>query len=208
MSKYFSPKFKEKGFSCPHCGVYANQYWSNLNYYDNGSQVGTNYGVAKCSHCNKLSFWDFHAMIYPKTTMVVGCSEDMPGECKSLYQEAQKIFQDSPRACAGLLRLLVQKLMPYLGEKGKNINEDIASLVKKGLPEQIQQALDVCRVVGNNGVHPGDINLEEDSDIVLHLFDLINFIVEDRISRPKAVAQIYAKLPAPAVEAIVKRDGS
>ena len=39
----------------------------------------------------------------------------------------------------------------HLGESGKNINDDIAALVKKGLNLMIQQSLDVVRVIGNEG---------------------------------------------------------
>lgn len=208
MSKYFPPNPGGTAFNCPHCGVYAKQDWSGMFYNVNNISKQASYSIAECSHCLGLSFWCEGSMIFPRVMIIVDCSEDMPDECKNIYQEARIIFQDSPRASAGLLRLLIQKLMVHLGEKGKHINEDIASLVKNGLPRKIQQALDVCRVVGNNAVHPGGINFEEDADMVLQLFDLINFIVEDRITRPKAVAQIYAKLPAPAVDAIVKRDGS
>ena len=33
--------------------------------------------------------------------------------------------------------------------------EDIVSMVKRGLEEQVQKALDAVRVIGNNAVHPG-----------------------------------------------------
>ena len=63
--------------------------------------------------------------------------------------------------------------MPLLGEKGKKIDDDIASLVRKGLEPDIQQALDVVRVTGNNAVHPGQIILEDDKATAVALFELV-----------------------------------
>ena len=96
--------------------------------------------------------------------------------------------------------------MPALGERGKNINDDIGSLVAKGLPIQVQQALDFCRVVGNNAVHPGEIEINDTPEIAHNLFAMINFIVEDRIARPKHIQSLYDKLPSGAKTAIEKRD--
>ena len=122
------------------------------------------------------------------------------------YEEARGIFSRSPKAAVALLRLAIQKLMPELGERGDNINNDIKSLVAKGLPVQVQQAFDFCRVVGNNAVHPGEIKLNDTPEMGQHLFNMINFIVEDRITRPKQIAALYAKLPEAARAAVEKRD--
>lgn len=145
-------------------------------------------------------------MIIPAEAPVAPPHSDMPKSILDEYQEARSIFARSPRAAVALLRLAVQKLMGELGEKGENINADIKSLVSKGLPVQVQQALDYCRVVGNNAVHPGEINLNDTPDMGQHLFSMLNFIVEDRITRPKQVAALYAKLPEGARQAIDKRD--
>jgi hypothetical protein len=122
------------------------------------------------------------------------------------YMEARDIFARSPRAAAALLRLCIQKLLASLGEKGKNINEDIASLVAKGLPVTVQRALDYCRVIGNNAVHPGEINLNDTPEIAQHLFGMVNFIVEDRITRPREIDQLYANIPDASRKAIEERD--
>ncbi|NPB08238.1 MAG: DUF4145 domain-containing protein, partial [Aquificae bacterium] len=132
--------------------------------------------------------------------------EDMPEDVKEDYEEARLVVEVSPRSAAALLRLALQKLMKHLGESGKNLNDDIANLVKKGLPEKIQKTLDAVRVIGNNAVHPGELDLRDDKETALALFDLLNMIVEVMITQPKKVNEIYDKLPKGAKEAIEKRD--
>ncbi len=131
---------------------------------------------------------------------------DLPENCVPEYMEARNVAGDSPRAAAALLRLCVQKLLVDLGGKGKNIDEDIGALVGKGLPVQVQQALDVCRVVGNNAVHPGEIVLNDDPDFVGQLFDLINYIVSQTIEREKQLHALIGRLPTGALQAIDRRN--
>ena len=78
--------------------------------------------------------------------------------------------------------------------------------MKQGLPPKIQEAFDSIRVIGNNGVHPGEINLDENKDLAAALFPLMNLIVEKMISDPKKIDEIYKCLPPRALEAIGKRD--
>ncbi len=205
MTKYYPPTFKEDKFHCIHCGVFAKQNWGNLYYgYHNANVSPISYCV--CEHCKNVSFWYTQQMIIPADSPVPPPHADMPESLQAEYNEARSIFSRSPRAAVALLRLAIQKLMIELGEKGENINADIKSLVAKGLPLQVQQAFDYCRVVGNNAVHPGEINLNDSPEMGQHLFSMINFIIEDRITRPKHVAALYAKLPEAAREAIEKRD--
>ncbi|MBU0529298.1 DUF4145 domain-containing protein, partial [bacterium] len=93
-----------------------------------------------------------------------------------------------------------------LGEKGKNINDDIKALVKKGLNPKIQKSLDILRITGNNAVHPGEIDIEEEPAKVLKLFELINIIAEKMITEPKEIDSLYNDLPEKAKEAVEKRD--
>lgn len=172
--------------------------------FPNGRVSGLQF--SRCAHCEELSYWYNEAMIIPSEAPVPVHHLDFPPACVNEYNEARDIVARSPRAAAALLRLCVQKLMIEIGEKGKNINDDIGSLVAKGLPPEIQQALDYCRVIGNNAVHPGEIELSDNPEITFSLFEMLNFIVEDRISRPKRIAELYKTLPEGALKAVIKRD--
>ncbi|MFP9135537.1 DUF4145 domain-containing protein [Shewanella algae] len=205
MSKYYPPIFEEEQFHCIHCGVYAKQKW-NILAYGTYSAHESPISYCVCEHCKKVSFWYDSKMIIPSDSPVQPPHPDMPEQIIGEYNEARSIFGRSPRAAAALLRLAVQKLVIVLGEKGDNINQDIKSLVSKGLPPQVQQALDFCRVIGNNAVHPGEINLNDSPDVAQHLFNMINYIIEDRITRPKQIENLYQALPEGARKAIEKRD--
>lgn len=174
---------------------------------------------ATCTHCQRMSFWleAEHPpgsdavdgrMIYPRVQTAPMPHLEMPEAVRNDYEEARSIASESPRGAAALLRLSIQKLTAHLGESGKNINDDIGALVKKGLPIEIQQALDIVRVIGNNAVHPGELSEEDVGEVASALFELINQIVEDRIARPKKLAALFDKLPEGARKAIEKRDGS
>lgn len=204
MAAYTPPSFKIQEFHCPICQVYASQSWYNLRL-DNSHQA-TPYTASYCHHCKKKSYWEDERLVRPATATVEPHHSDLPVDCVADYDEARDIYARSPKGAAALLRLCVQKLIRHLGEPGKNINDDIASLVKKGLPVQVQQALDYCRVIGNNAVHPGEIQLDDSPELASQLFAMINFIVEDRISRPRHIDALFGKLPVGAIQAIEKRD--
>src|SRR5450830_145456 len=126
--------------------------------------------------------------------------------CKADYLEARSILSRSPKGAAALLRLTVQKLLPHIGGEGKHIDADIANLVQQGLHVQVQQALDSCRVIGNNAVHPGEMNISDSPEIAANIFELVNFIVDNRISQPKKIQAIYSALPQKNLSAIENRD--
>jgi len=171
-----------------------------------GFEDEENLSICECSHCERSSYWFEGRMIFPADAPVPPPHEDLPDECRSDYEEARDIFSRSPRASTALLRLCVQKLLVHLGGDGKHINSDIKRLVENGLSILVQQALDYCRVIGNNSVHPGEINVNDTPEIAASLFGMINFIVEDRITRPKQIESLYNQLPEGAREAIHIRD--
>jgi hypothetical protein len=204
--KYYPPKYNTGQFHCVYCGVFAAQQWFSVNISENYT-TDTRILACQCSHCYHWSYWYEEKLVIPSDASVEPPHPDLPEDCAVDYREARDIFTASPRAAAALLRLSIQKLMSHLGEKGSNINDDIKSLVSKGLPVAVQQSLDYCRVVGNNAVHPGEIDIKDSPEVAQHLFAMINFIVEDRISRPNEIKALYLTLPEPARKAIEKRDG-
>jgi hypothetical protein len=219
--KYYPPEHAKGQFHCPHCGVYAKQFWANIEASKNRSnnwnntlsqlaqfdeRLDHNWIISACQHCGQKIIWLNDEIIYPKKMIVDLPNDDLSEEIKRDYLEAAIIFNDSLRSSAALLRLALQKLCKQLGEKGENINDDIKKLVEKGLNSQIQKSLDILRITGNNAVHPGEINVEEKPELVLKLFELINFIAEKMITEPREIEGFYDELPDGAKDQIEKRD--
>jgi hypothetical protein len=166
-----------------------------------------NLSISSCHSCAGFSVWVAGSLIYPTTDAELIPQEDMPPTVKADFNEAANIFEKSPRGAAALLRLAIQKLMPSLGQKGENLNSDIGALVRQGLDPVVQQALDVVRVVGNNAVHPGQIDLNDNRETASKLFGLVNLIVLTMITARKQIAEMFDGLPQSAKDAVEKRDG-
>ena len=167
-----------------------------------------NVHISRCHSCNQISMWKHDTVLFPAKRYEIEPNEDMNADIRSDFDEARSILDLSPRGAAALLRLCVQKLCKQLGKSGKDLNNDIASLVKAGLDGGVQQALDVVRVIGNEAVHPGELDLKDDRETAAKLFELVNYIAEDRISRRKKLAALYSTIPPSKIAAIEKRDGS
>jgi hypothetical protein len=165
-----------------------------------------NVQVSKCFNCDDISIWIYDRSVYPQRGEAPPANPDLPEEIKRDYDEASTILDLSPRGAAALVRLCIQKLCKELGQPGKNINDDIAALVKAGLDNRVQRALDAVRVIGNNAIHPGNIDLRDDRPTAESLFRLLNLIAEKMISEPKHVDEVYATLPPNALAAIEARD--
>lgn len=162
--------------------------------------------VSACYNCKELTIWIHDKIVYPNVKLMILPNEDMPSVVRELFEEAREIVEKSPKGAAALLRLAIQHICKELGESGKNIDKDIASLVSKGLNPTVQQALDVVRVVGNESVHPGEIDLNDNKDIAVQLFNLVNLICDQMISHPNKVKELYAGLPKNKLAGIRARD--
>ncbi|MBY3248903.1 DUF4145 domain-containing protein [Rhizobium laguerreae] len=165
-----------------------------------------NVNFSRCYECSDLAVWVFDRLIYPTTGEAPPPNPDLPDEIKADYLEASSILHLSPRGAAALVRLCIQKLCIHLNQPGKNINNDIKALVAAGLDERVQRALDAVRVIGNNAVHPGKIDIGDDLGMAQSLFRLLNVVAEKMISEPKHVDEVYALLPPTALAQIAERD--
>jgi hypothetical protein len=232
-TKIIHPSISEKAFNCPYCEVLAIQDWyalgakqkdkSNLikvpdsfSYIfgspfptDGGIPYNTyiqNLNISKCSNCEKFSVWVHKSLVFPANREGPVPNEYLSEDIRRDFDEARSIVNNSPRGAAALLRLCIQKLCVSLGASGKSINDDIASLVEKGLNKRIQQALDVVRVIGNEAVHPGEMDIRDDHDTVFQLFELINLIAEQMLSQPDKIQKLYDNLSGAKRLAIDERD--
>lgn len=210
--QYSPPSQFQTGYHCPHCGIHSQQIWAREVNGAFGTFAGLNtmtlngYTAACCTRCKLYQVWFDGKLVYPLGSAAPLPADDMPDDVKADYTEARSILGFSPRGAAALVRLALQRLMLHLGEKGTNLNDDIGSLVSKGLPIDIQKALDSLRVIGNNAVHPGQIDLRDDLPTAAALFELLNLVVESTITQPKKIQELYSKLPQAALAQIQRRD--
>jgi hypothetical protein len=150
----------------------------NDNTEDPYSYIVNNLYLSECYNCKKFAVWVHDRLVHPTASTAPPVNQDMPPDVLRDYEEAGRIAAESPRGAAALLRLAIQKICAELGGKGEKIDDDIASLVKKGLSPLVQKALDAVRVIGNEAVHPGTLDLKDDRDTAIKLFKLVNIIAE------------------------------
>ena len=210
--EYIPPQLNLPAFNCAHCHVYSHQAWYFLNAAERSDGYGRQHGderfrVSYCERCGQNTIWHGDKIIFPQSSLVEPANTDLPQEIIDDYNEAASVLNLSPRSAAALLRLAIQKICKELGESGKDINNDIKSLVQKGLPSKVQEALDSVRVIGNEAVHPGELNIKDNRDVANKLFKLVNFIATKLITEPKEIDDLYNSLPGKKLDGIKKRDG-
>lgn len=211
--QYIAPQKDLRRYTCPHCGTVSQVKIEQHHFQDDchstghgGVSIANRLTIHRCVTCGKKIIWNDDEYIYPDIVPAEPNS-DMPESVKQLYKEAGLIASKSPRAACALLRLAVERLCMELGVNEKNIDANIAELVKKGLSVEVQRALDVLRVVGNKAVHPGQIAFNVDDKVTADaLMELINIITDRMISEPKKIEAMYSALPQSALDAIQRRD--
>jgi hypothetical protein len=203
---FVEPELGLEAFNCPICNAYAQQVWQDMyRVANNWIQLPT-FKASQCTHCQNWLYWHDGKIIVPDVSNAAPPNDDLSDEIKRDYGEAASIVTKSPRGAAALLRLCIQKLCKQLGEEGRNIDKDIGSLVQKGLDVRVQRALDTVRVIGNEAVHPGEVDLHDDVETAGQLFVVVNAIADQMITQPKLRDALYEKLPKAKLDGIAARD--
>jgi hypothetical protein len=139
----------------------------------------------------------------------------IPWRIRQVYEEARRVFPYSSRSAAALMRLAIEQMCVLLCEELRktdpsvelgDLNTNIRTLVRAGLARHIQQALDTVRLVGNQAVHPGQLDSCDDREMASSLFRLVNVIVEDLMAKGPEIESLYSSLPQSKRDYIEQRD--
>lgn len=219
MKKNEVPEFEKKAFNCPNCTAFSKHEWETIFVNETKGEftpvipmnmIGKiiELKLCKCENCGYISFWYNKKLAWPLNTGVEAPLDEMPEDIKELYKEASSIVELSPKGSCAILRLALQKLCNRLAEQDekKKLDETIKILVSKGLPSTLQKAMDIVRIVGNEAVHPGKINVDDNKEIAIALFRLMNIIVEKVIVEPKEIDDLYSLMPKGKLKGIENRD--
>ena len=212
--KYYPPTYESESFNCAHCRVYSSQYWCYLRtvrmphvgHIIQDRTLPDHFAASLCGYCRGWSIWIEEVLVYPAQVAVENPNEDMPEDVKKLYMESAQVLSTSPRAAAALLRLGLQILLGVVGGDGKNINYDIKKIVALGIEPETQRALDILRVFGNNGTHPGEIKLDEDPSLVHQMYGLMNYVTDRLITQKNQINELFESLPEGVKDQIESRD--
>lgn len=174
----------------------AHQKWSQAVVPPN-QQVDPRIKRANCLDCNAASYWVDEQMVWPVPRAAVEPNPELPDDLAVIFDEARVVMPHSPRAAAGLLRLLIDLLTKQLSEDtggpGKAKLYDRIDVLRDGghITEPTKQALHALRLGGNNAVHEGVILLEgDDRDTVLDMFRLVNAVVAQALEEPQIAARL------------------
>jgi len=129
----------------------------------------------------------------------------MPEDARELYDEARAVLAVSQRAGAALARATLERLLRSLDPEAGKV--DLASRIERIMPKvssSLAQMLTVVRHVGNKSLHVEDdpdeatvlVLSDEQAEVSGLLFESINALVDELVTKKKVAEAIYSKLPA------------
>jgi|GEM_PF-3022862 len=130
----------------------------------------------------------------------------MPDPVRELYDEASRVAAVSPRAGAALARATLERLLKLLdpdASKSDRLDDYIARVVPR-VNAATAKLLTLIRHVGNKSLHVEDIPddavvlllSDDDAGLLGVMFETINSVVDELITRPKQADLLYDAVPA------------
>lgn len=166
-----------------------------------------------CSNCGSRCYWevitkipdDYNCYLYYddsqwhkevnlihpiESSIDITANSDMDNDEISLFNEAKSIFNKSPKAAGALLRSVLESILrKAFSDKhsdsllGKILNDKV---VREELGEEIIKICTAIKLVGNEASHAALlIYKDEHKEEVELLFELINLVAKEIISKPK-----------------------
>jgi|GEM_PF-53865 len=170
--------------------------------------------ISQCDACSMCAVWVGGDLLIPNFSHDITAPDDLQEKAREYFLEAVSIKSKSPRAAAAMLRLCIEELCVDLcikkglfdpNAKKPTLDDMIGLLEQEGLNSRVINALDIVRVIGNDAIHGGKINLNDDTNIVASLFKIIDMICTQMIVEPRQEQELYEILPASKKVGIAQR---
>jgi Domain of unknown function (DUF4145) len=150
-----------------------------------------NLHVSRCYSCKGFAIWVRDRLVFPirgkePPDIIEGdFKEVIKGDFKEIeedktaddIQEATAIFNSSPKGAAALIRICIRKMMPLLEQSSKSLDDNISSLVRKGLEVEIQQSMDLRQVLRQSPLKPTQFD-EEGNETATRMFASLKEILK------------------------------
>ncbi|KOS71698.1 hypothetical protein AEA09_01550 [Lysinibacillus contaminans] len=158
--------------------------------------------ICVCKECGGYWIWENNNIISTQYVKVNNPHLELPSISKELYNDARKIYKLTPRAAAPLLRLAIQELLVHLNldiHKGTlaSMIVELSEKQRAGLidcPQYIIDGLLKTCVLENDGFASGEVNIYENEENIIILFELINEIAAELIERKRRVEEFTKRL--------------
>lgn len=191
--------------------LYLDLFTDERHHYDIIEEADIDpYIVARCDHCFDISLWYVNKKIesgkvewigkfvYPDKSTAPQPNPDLNQKIRRIYNEARNILNKSPRAACALLRLALEELCKNLGATDNNLPDGQKRLRdrikylagEKGLDNKIKEAFENVRLAGNEALHTGEINLSDKKENANLLFEMINIIADDLITKENKIKKL------------------
>ena len=205
MPNTIQPEFEAKWFHCPHCKYKTEHEWHSLyipgfpyipqeikdklreklfeNATDKHLQADRSLAISICRHCKDYCIWEQEQLIYPLSRTPITFNTDIPAGILEICEEAASISNLSLRSSLLLGRIIIDRLLKEKAKEG-TINEMANQLLhESAISLNTHAKITAIRLLGNDINHNDVIDITTISPIAI--FDLINQIADDLITRPK-----------------------